>query len=109
MKQVKASQYGAEYTILEKQYAEAFQQKKIAADNFSKATESNISQANAALKQADARQLAIRAKAIALIKKNDSKSDATNDTNYVFLNFVTHFLPRGLIGLLIAIVMLAAM
>src|SRR5581483_2780668 len=41
--------------------------------------------------------------------KNDSKTDAANDTNYVFLNFVTHFLPTGLIGLLIAIVFLASM
>ena len=38
---------------------------------------------------------------------NASKADT--DTNYVFLNFVTHFLPRGLIGLLIAIVFLASM
>jgi Na+/proline symporter len=42
------------------------------------------------------------------MKKNNKKAD-TDDTNYVFLNFVTHFLPRGLIGLLIAIVFLASM
>jgi Na+/proline symporter len=32
-----------------------------------------------------------------------------NDTNYVFLTFVTHYLPQGLIGLLIAIIFLASM
>ena len=42
------------------------------------------------------------------MKKNDPKADL-DDTNYVFLNFVTHYLPRGLIGLLIAIVFLASM
>jgi Na+/proline symporter len=53
--------------------------------------------------------MSIRNKAVDLIKKNDNKTDASNDTNYVFLNFVTHFLPTGLIGLLIAIVFLASM
>ncbi len=32
----------------------------------------------------------------------------TNDTNYVFLRFVIDFLPKGLVGLLIAIIFLAA-
>ena len=32
----------------------------------------------------------------------------TNDTNYVFLSFVKHYLPSGLKGLLIAVIFLAA-
>jgi Na+/proline symporter len=87
--------------------------KKASAENFSQAIDSHdtgkINAANSALKQANETQLAIRRKAVHLIKKNDSKADAANDTNYVFLNFVTHFLPTGLIGLLIAIVFLASM
>ena len=31
-----------------------------------------------------------------------------NDTNYIFLRFVVDFLPKGLIGLLIAVIFLAA-
>ncbi|HVW60421.1 MAG TPA: hypothetical protein VHC48_10310, partial [Puia sp.] len=31
-----------------------------------------------------------------------------NDTNYIFLRFVTDYLPKGLIGLLIAVIFLAA-
>jgi len=31
-----------------------------------------------------------------------------NDTNYIFLKFVVDFLPRGLVGLLIAVIFLAA-
>ena len=42
------------------------------------------------------------------MKQNNAQAD-TNDTNYVFLNFVTHYLPKGLIGLLIAIVFMASM
>ncbi len=49
----------------------------------------------------------IRSKAIALIKKSNSGAD-TNDTNYIFLYFVVHHLPKGLIGLLIAMIFLAA-
>jgi Na+/proline symporter len=50
----------------------------------------------------------IRTDAIAVIKKNNDKAN-TDDTNYVFLTFVTHYLPKGLIGLLIAVIFLASM
>jgi Na+/proline symporter len=40
--------------------------------------------------------------------RNDSDAD-TNDTNYIFLSFVTTYLPAGLVGLLIAIIFLASM
>jgi solute:Na+ symporter, SSS family len=43
-----------------------------------------------------------------LMKDNDSKAD-TNDGNYIFLYFVMHHLPKGVVGLLIAIIFLAAM
>jgi Na+/proline symporter len=32
-----------------------------------------------------------------------------NDTNYVFLHFVTHYLPQGIVGLIIAAILAAAM
>ncbi len=50
----------------------------------------------------------IRQAAVDLIKKTSPDSDA-NDSNYVFLHFVTNWLPRGLVGLLLAIIFLAAM
>ena len=43
-----------------------------------------------------------------LIKQNNPKAD-TNDSNYIFLNFVMNYFPKGLIGLLIAIIFLASM
>ncbi len=107
VQQVKQSSYANEYNKLEKQYSDAFEQKKLAANAY---FNGNRSPADLiALKHADSVQTGIRSKAINIIKKTDSKSDATNDTNYVFLNFVTHNLPKGLIGLLIAIVFLASM
>jgi Na+/proline symporter len=42
------------------------------------------------------------------LKKSNAGAD-DNDTNYVFLTFVKQYLPRGLVGLLIAIIFLASM
>ncbi len=42
-----------------------------------------------------------------VLKKAVPASD-NNDTNYIFLRFVVDFLPKGLVGLLIAIIFLAA-
>ncbi len=112
VQQVKSGKYGTQYNQLEGQYTIAFQEKKTRAEELSQALDSKdegkIDQARAGLKQADEKQTAIRKNAIALMKKTNGKAD-TDDTNYVFLNFVTHYLPRGLIGLLIAIVFLASM
>lgn len=41
------------------------------------------------------------------LRKADPTID-TNDTNYIFLRFVLDHLPRGLVGLIIAIIILAA-
>src|SRR5579863_7711231 len=113
VQQVKQSKYGAQYNGLATQYNAAFQQKKASAESYAKAIdakdEAQINATADAFKKADATQASIRKNAIALIKKNDDKNDGSNDTNYIFLNFVTHYLPRGLIGLLIAIVFLASM
>ena len=51
--------------------------------------------------------LSLRKSAAEQIKKSDPLAD-TNDTNYIFLHFVVHHLPKGLVGLLIAIIFLAA-
>jgi Na+/proline symporter len=50
----------------------------------------------------------VRNEVTQLIVKN-KKVAKVEDTNYVFLSFVTRYLPSGLVGLLIAIVLLASM
>jgi SSS family solute:Na+ symporter len=50
----------------------------------------------------------VRKQTTDLMVKNDPKADI-NDNNYIFLSFVTNYLPKGLIGLLIAIIFLASM
>lgn len=43
-----------------------------------------------------------------LISKADGKAE-TNDKDYVFIHFILHYLPQGLIGLLLAVILSAAM
>ncbi len=50
----------------------------------------------------------IRQRANALIKASDEKLQ-TNDKDYVFIHFILHNLPKGLIGLLLAVILSAAM
>ena len=59
------------------------------------------------LKRLEFEKNKIRKDAAALMKKTDPAADA-NDTNYIFLHFVVNHLPAGVVGLLIAIIFLAA-
>lgn len=61
----------------------------------------------AGLLQLETETQTVREDAVALMKKADKTAD-TNDTNYIFLYFVVENLPKGLIGLLIAMIFLAA-
>ncbi|MEB0264156.1 sodium:solute symporter, partial [Mucilaginibacter sp. 10I4] len=112
VEQVKKSQYAPQFNALEKQYEGAFANKKEKTEALVKAFDSRdasqIASAKIDLKTAEKRTDTIRKSAINIIKKN-SGNDAVNDTNYVFLTFVTQYLPKGLIGLLIAIIFLASM
>lgn len=60
------------------------------------------------LQQEHKKEMELRKETASLIKQADKAVDA-NDTNYIFLNFVTRFFPVGLIGLLIAVILSAAM
>lgn len=50
----------------------------------------------------------LRDSAKEIILKADSNSE-TNDKDYVFFHFILHYLPKGLIGLLLAVILSAAM
>ena len=50
----------------------------------------------------------LREQAKELIAKADPKAE-TNDKDYVFIHFIINFLPTGLIGLLLAVILSAAM
>ena len=112
LEKVRSSNVSAEFQQVEKEYQAVFKQKQSQVINLSTALHNeNNGQIVASQKILQATQQqadSLRKQAMDLMKKNDPKAD-TNDTNYVFLNFVMNYLPRGLIGLLIAIIFLAAM
>jgi Na+/proline symporter len=65
-------------------------------------------QARASMQVAEARTQAIRKEALVVIQRADPTA-SVNDTNYVFLSYVLHSLPAGLIGLVLAAVFSASM
>jgi Na+(H+)/acetate symporter ActP len=60
-----------------------------------------------ALKEISTRELAIRQSMMGLVKESGIPIEQS-DTNYIFIRFVMDHMPRGLIGLLIAVIFLAA-
>jgi len=67
-----------------------------------------VATAESGLRQADLAATAIRERVKAVIAQAVPKAN-TKDADYVFLSFVTKNLPRGLVGLLLAVILCAAM
>jgi Na+/proline symporter len=109
---VKKGAYATQYNHLDEQYTQAFENRKTKTFELLKAIDSKnpqqVDKAQEALKLADQQAKMIRQDAVDVIKKSSQGADE-NDTNYVFLTFVKQYLPRGLVGLLIAIIFLASM
>ena len=60
------------------------------------------------IQKLNALEIENRTEAKELIEKADSNAE-TNDKDYVFIHFILNNLPRGLIGLLLAVILSAAM
>ncbi|MEP7171359.1 MAG: sodium:solute symporter, partial [Bacteroidota bacterium] len=109
---IEKSEYKNEFKKLEGDYSIAFDEKKQKAEQLASMLETKdetlIFDAKNELAAADKKSSEIRKSAVELLKKNDPKAD-TNDSNYIFLSFVTQHLPQGLVGLLVAVIFLASM
>lgn len=109
---IEESPYAAEYKVLEEKHRTAHEKKQEHTNDLLLALNRNetaaIDLAQYKLQQDEVQTKKIKEDAIQLMAKNNSRSDP-NDTNYVFLSFVTKYLPAGLVGLLIAIILLASM
>lgn len=105
------TEQGAALKELEQQYNDLSQTRHQQVKELAGALKSDnsqaIDQAQQALQQTEAVSDGLRKEAVQLIKQADPAADS-NDTNYIFLHFVVNNLPRGLVGLLIAIIFLAA-
>ena len=100
------------YAAVQHQFDSAWTRREIAARNINRARKGSdeaelgvaLSEYRAAEKAVDnARQHAID------LYQNANPGAAFNDTNYVFLSFVTKYFPAGFVGLVIAVILTAAM
>jgi SSS family transporter len=110
--QVKRSAYGEAYTKLEMDYARLGEEKQGQIRDMLTAIEArkdeDLEGVLRDLGRTRESEAAVRQDAIALIKRQDPLAE-TNDTNYIFLSFVTRFLPVGLVGLILAAILSASM
>ena len=70
--------------------------------------DADLKSASQALQRTRESELGLRRDVLQLVKKRDPLAE-TNDTNYIFLSFVTHYLPVGLVGLILAAILSASM
>lgn len=112
IKQIEKSIYKDDYHKLEQAYTLAHEEKQVEVNRLVDAihsrNEAAMEEAGKKVKAADDKSNGIRKEVAALMKKNSPTAD-TNDTNYIFLSFITQHLPIGVVGLLIAIIFLASM
>ncbi|MGN7722217.1 sodium:solute symporter [Chitinophaga sp. 22620] len=111
LNKVHNSEYAPEMQVLEQRYDSLSTQKagyvKTLAAALKTENESEIEQLKSSLKATETAGDTVRAQAGRLIKKADPLAEV-NDTNYIFLHFVVNNLPKGMVGLLIAIIFLAS-
>jgi len=101
------TKYADSLKIVMKDY-DALQNQKITQMNPTSGSHvENQMQQGLAMQYAQKKQLELRLTIQRWLKDKDVNGDA-NDTNYIFLRFVVDHLPKGLIGLLIAVIFLSA-
>ncbi|MFO7822479.1 MAG: sodium:solute symporter [Cyclobacterium sp.] len=109
---LKQSELIEDFQVLEDEYSHIFDEKSESIQQLlgaiSSENESQTNQYKAEIFDHSARQEEVREKVKALIVRNDPLAE-TNDTDYVFMRFVMDYLPKGIVGLLFAVIFSAAM
>ncbi|MGB5646715.1 MAG: sodium:solute symporter, partial [Muriicola sp.] len=109
---VENSEYAEDYQELEERHKEIELEKTMAQDEFYGALKLKEYAATMEAKQhilaVNQKEKVNREKAKLLISQADSLVQ-TNDKDYVFIHFILNNLPKGLIGLLLAVILSAAM
>ncbi len=107
---VEKSKYATQYHALEKQLNDLSDEKKeynlLYIDHLNQNYDNPILRRK--LISLSGKEKDLRDQAKEIILKADAKSE-TNDKDYVFIYFILNYLPKGLIGLLLAVILSAAM
>lgn len=103
---VKNSEYAEEYLALESKHRDIEMLKSETNLSYGKDLTNKVLLNK--IQELNTREIKNRERAKELIKKADASAE-TNDKDYVFIHFILNNLPRGLIGLLLAVILSAAM
>jgi Na+/proline symporter len=102
----------AEFQPIQREFSDAYRARRDAA--LALAQSHNAGRASAESSEIDAYRAAqrriddARSRAFRLVERHGGEK-GFNDTNYIFLSFVTTYLPSGIVGLVIAVIFAATM
>lgn len=109
---VRDGQWGKEYRLVEEQYQRASEEKVQLVQQLVQARQQGdkvqLESVDEKLKLAEKKVLNLKEQGVEIIKKHSANEDVS-DTNYIFLAFVLKYMPVGLLGLIIAAIIAAAM
>jgi Na+/proline symporter len=109
---VQASAQAGEFAAIEAKWAQVQTEKRAEADRFLEAREAGDETAEASARerlQATARAAdSLRKEAKAVVSRAIPGAE-TKDSDYIFISFVRDWMPSGLVGLLITVILAAAM
>jgi len=109
---ISTSDYAESFDQLDQQHQAIFQQKREKLDQLVTAIDKKeteqIKRLSGQVKSLEGQSKQVRKEVVNLIETNDPQAE-TKDADYIFIGFVTKYLPHGLIGLLIAVIFSAAM
>jgi solute:Na+ symporter, SSS family len=101
---LKTTAYKTQVEQLEQEHAQLAAQKQLMLVQWEKGERQET---KSQLMEISSRELKIRKSMMALVKESGIPIEQS-DTNYIFIRFVMDHMPKGLIGLLIAVIFLAA-
>ena len=112
IEKVMESQYKEDFEKIQNDYDQNYQAKSELQLSYAAAintqNDSEAERLSGEIKILHTEELALRDATKEIIKKVDTTIE-TNDKDYVFIHFILNQLPRGLIGLLLAVILSAAM
>lgn len=111
IEKVQLSEYAQELNPIQDEYDLNFAERSRLSAEYIQQKRNNNQNANTtslALKKLGEQEKEIRSRAKEVIKKVDDLAEV-NDKDYVFINFILNYLPKGLVGLLLAAIFFAAM
>ncbi|NOY48817.1 MAG: sodium:solute symporter [Chlorobi bacterium] len=108
-KAVENSSYATAYHNLQIEQDKIFKEKQILINKFIDSKDETVTQSIALANEADIKNREAAQEIIEKVAAETNTKIESNDKDYVFIHFILNNLPRGLIGLLLAVILSAAM